>query len=138
MHVQKVMHNGASFVAPETPIKKVASIMKKEDIGAVPVAKDQRLVGIVTDRDLALRVLADSADPVKLTAADVMTKNIASCRSDQTVDEAIHLMQQKKIRRLPVIDSHDHLVGMLSLSDISHHASRETSGGLIQSVATPH
>lgn len=138
MRVQKAMHNGASSVTPETPIKKIVAIMKKEDIGAVPVAKDQKVVGMVTDRDLALRALADSAEPAKLTAADVMTKNVASCRSDQTVEDAIHLMQQKKIRRLPVIDSDDHLVGMLSLSDISHHASREKSASLIQAVATPH
>lgn len=138
MHVETAMHKGARFVAPDTPVKAIAALMKKEDIGVVPVTKDQRVIGIVTDRDLAIRSLSDSLDPATLTAADVMSKNITFCRSGQTVEDAIRLMQHNKIRRLPVIDDQEHLIGMLSLGDLSHHVSREICGSLVRAVAAPH
>lgn len=139
MKIEQAMHKGAEWVAPDTPIKQIARIMKDKDIGAVPVGENERLVGIVTDRDLALRTLADGArDPATLTANDVMTKGVIHCRADQSVEDAIRLMEAKKVRRLPVIDQKRHLVGMLSLGDVSHHASREISGKLISAVAMPH
>ncbi len=87
---------------------------------------------------MALRLLSNGADPKSQTARDVMTKGIIYCRSDQSIEDAIHLMEDKKVRRLPVINDKKRLVGMLSLSDISHHASRELSGELVQAVAMPH
>jgi CBS domain-containing protein len=138
MNIEMAMHKGATWVSPDTPIKEVAALMKKEDIGSVPVGENDRLVGMITDRDLALRVLPDGADPTTLKAGDVMTKGIVYCRTDQSIEDAIHLMEDRKIRRLPVINDKKRLVGMLSLGDVSHHASRELSGELMQAVASPH
>jgi CBS domain-containing protein len=112
--------------------------MKKDDIGAVPVCENDRLVGMITDRDLALRLLPNGIDAKRQTARNVMTSGIIYCRTDQTIEDAVHLMEDKKVRRLPVIDANKRLVGMLALSDISHHAGRELSGELMQAVATPH
>lgn len=138
MNIEKAMHKGAKWVSPDTPVSEIAVLMKKEDIGSVPVGENDRLVGMITDRDLALRVLPDGADPKALKARDVMTKGIVYCRTDQSIEDAIHLMEDKKIRRLPVINDKKRLVGMLSLGDVSHHASQELSGELVHAVASPH
>jgi len=138
MNIEKAMHKGAKWVSPEITVSEIAALMKKDDIGAVPVGENDRLIGMITDRDLALRVLPDGADPAKLKARDVMTKGIVYCRTDQTVEDAIHLMEDKKIRRLPVINDQKRLVGMLTLGDVSHNASRELSGELMHAIATPH
>lgn len=138
MNIEKAMHKGAKWVAPETSVREIAALMKRDDIGAVPVGENDRLIGMITDRDLALRVLPDGADSAKLKARDVMTKGIVYCRTDQTVEDAIHLMEDKKIRRLPVINDKKRLVGMLTLGDVSHNTSRELMGELVHAVAMPH
>ena len=138
MNIDKAMHKGAQWVSPDTPVSEVAALMKKDDIGSVPVGENDRLIGMITDRDLVLRVLPNGADPTKLKARDVMTKGIVYCRTDQSIEDAIHLMEDKKVRRLPVINDKKRLVGMLSLGDVSHHASRELSGELVHALASPH
>ena len=138
MNIEHAMHKGAEWIAPDTPVSKIASLMKKSDVGSLPVGENDRLIGMVTDRDLAIRALADGKDISKLTARDVMTKGIIYCRTDQSLEDAVHLMEEKKIRRLPVIDKDKRLVGMLSLGDISHHGGRELSGELLHEVAAPH
>ncbi len=138
MDISKAMHAQADWVSADTPVSEVARIMQKDDIGAIPVGKDDRLIGMITDRDIALRVVAAGRDPAKTTAEEVMTKDIVYCRTHETVEDAIHLMDQKKIRRLPVINDKQRLVGMLSLGDISHAVGRELSGELLRAVSDHH
>lgn len=138
MEIAKAMHPKAKWAGDDTPITEIAKMMKKDDIGAVPIGKDDKLIGMVTDRDIALRVVAKGRNPAKTTAAEIMTKGIVWCRSSSTVEDAIHLMEQKKIRRLAVIDDNKRLVGMLSLGDIAHAVSRSLSGEVLQAVAAHH
>lgn len=138
MEIAKAMHSQAEWASADTPVSEVAKMMQKDDIGAIPVGKDDKLIGMVTDRDIALRVVAAGRDPAKTTAEEIMTKGMIYCRTTETVEDAIHLMDQKKIRRLPVIDDNKRLVGMLSLGDISHTVSRELSGELLRAVAAHH
>jgi CBS domain-containing protein len=138
MKVEDVMHNGVSCVQPDAPIKEIAELMKTDDIGSVLVCENDRLAGVITDRDLVMRLLGDGSDPFQKTARDVMTKGVVYCRTNQTIEDALHLMEDKQIRRLPVINEDKRLVGMLSLGDIAHRAGRELTGELIQAVATPH
>lgn len=138
MEIAHAMHRHADWASAETPISEVAKMMQKDDIGAIPVGKDDKLIGMITDRDIALRVVAEGRNPAKTTAEEVMTKGIIYCRTTESVEDAIHLMDQKKIRRLPVIDDKKRLVGMLSMGDISHAASRELSGELLHAVADHH
>ncbi|WP_338721750.1 CBS domain-containing protein [Devosia sp. XK-2] len=112
------MHKGANCVPADMPVGEITALMKKDDIGAVPVCENDRLVGMITDRDLAMRLLPNGTDPKRQTARNVMIAGIVFCRTDQSVEDAVHLMEDKKIRRLPVIDDKKRLVGMLSLSDI--------------------
>lgn len=138
MKIVDAMHKKADWANADTVVSEIATMMAKDDIGAVPVGKNDKLIGMVTDRDIALRVVAKGKDPAKTKAEEVMTKGIVYCRTNETVEDAIHLMDQKKIRRLPVIDDGKRLVGMLSLGDVSHAVSRELSGELLHAVAGHH
>ncbi|QEE35324.1 CBS domain-containing protein [Octadecabacter sp. SW4] len=138
MEIVAAMHERADWASADTPVSEVAKMMQMNDVGAIPVAKDDKLIGMVTDRDIALRVVAKRRDPTKTTAEAIMTTGIVYCRTTESVEDAIHLMDQKKIRRLPVIDDDKRLVGMLSLGDISHAVSRELSGELLHAVADHH
>ena len=138
MKVSEVMHRGVNWVAPDASLAQIAKIMKNDDVGAVPVGENDRLIGMVTDRDIALRALASDRDTASLTARDVLTKGIVYCRTDETVEDAIRLMESKQIRRLPVIDDKKRMVGMLSVGDISHHSGRELMGELMMAVSASH
>ena len=138
MKVKDVMHKGTTCVEPGTSVKEIAKRMREGDIGAIPVKADNRLVGIVTDRDITCRALADSGDPAKMTAKDIMTKDVVCCSPDDDIKVAIETMEARQIRRLPVTDSHKTMIGMLSLGDISHKVSKELSGEMLRAVSGHH
>jgi CBS domain-containing protein len=138
MKVKNAMHKNAEWVSPETPITQIAKQMKDLDIGSLPVGENDRLIGMVTDRDIACRGVANGKDVSKLTARDVMSKGIVYCTDTEDLDDAVRLMETKKIRRLPVINEQKRMVGMLSLGDVSHAASREMSGEVIAAVSAHH
>lgn len=138
MKVRQVMHKGAEACDPATPVAEIAKLMKTGDIGAVPISDNGKIVGMVTDRDIALRALADGRDPNKLTARDVMSASVSCCGEDEEIDKALRLMEDRKIRRLPVTDAKSKLVGILSLGDISHAVSQSVSGELVKAVSAHH
>lgn len=137
-NVAEAMHAGVEWISPATKLPAIAAIMKNKDIGAVPVGENDRLVGMVTDRDLAVRGLADGKDVQNLTAADVMTKPIVYCRAEQPIEEAVRLMEARQIRRLPVIDQNKRMVGMLSLGDVSHCVQPALSAEVLSAVSSHH
>jgi len=138
MKVKDVMHRGVTWVEPTTTIREIARMMRDNDIGSVPVGENDRLVGIVTDRDIICRGVADGADFSALSARDVMSKPIIYCRADDELEYAIRIMEKNKIRRLPVIDKGKRLAGMLALGDISEIGGREKAGEVMRSVSAHH
>jgi CBS domain-containing protein len=138
MKVKDAMHQGAEWVEPQTPIGEIARKMRDLDIGAIPVGENDRLIGMVTDRDIACRAVANGTDPGKLTARDVMSKGILYCRETEDLEDAMRIMEQKQVRRLPVINDRKRMVGMLSLGDIADAASHELSGEVIAAVSAHH
>jgi len=138
MKVKDVMHKGATWVDSSTPISKIAKKMRAEDIGAVPVGENDRLVGMVTDRDICCRGLGNRHDPKALTARDVMSKPILYCKADDEIASALSKMKKSKVRRLPVIDAKKRLVGVLSLGDVSAKTSREIAGAALKALAAHH
>jgi len=138
MKVKNAMHKGAEWIAPETPVAQIAKRMKELDVGSLPVGDNDRLIGMVTDRDITCRAVANGHDISKVTARDVMTKGIFYCRDSEELDDALRIMETRKIRRLPVIDEKKRMVGMLSLGDVSHAASHELSGELCAAVSAHH
>jgi CBS domain-containing protein len=138
MKVKDVMHKGAEWVDPQTPVAEVAKRMRDLDIGAIPVGENDRLVGMVTDRDIACRGVANGKDCGKLTAREVMSKGILYCNDTEDLEDALRIMEQKQVRRLPVINDKKRMVGMLSLGDIAHAASHELSGEVAAAVSAHH
>jgi len=138
MKVKDAMHPGATWVQPDTSIMVIAKMMRDEDIGSVPVGENDRLIGMVTDRDIICRGLAGGQDCNTLTAQDVMSKPIVYCRADEYLEDALRIMEKNRIRRLPVIDENKRLVGMLALGDITHLGGRELAGEVMRSVAEHH
>ena len=136
--VSKAMHKGVEWRTPDTPLTEIAKVMRTHDVGAVPIGENDRLVGMITDRDIVCRGLAQGGDMTKLMARDVMTKGIVYCRDSEDIEDAIHLMEDKQIRRLPVIDKNKRMIGMLSLGDLSHVVSRDLSGELAAAVSAHH
>ncbi len=138
MKVKRAMHKGAMWISPETPLLEIAKMMKEQDIGALPVGEKDRLIGMVTDRDIVCRGVASGGDLAKLTARDVMTKGITYCQEEHDIEEALEMMERNKIRRLPVIDGGKRMVGILSLGDISHAATRELTFEMVKAVSAHH
>src|SRR6185436_2303089 len=119
MKVKDVMHKGVDWVSPDTPITEIAKLMRAHDIGCIPIGEDDRLVGMVTDRDIVCKGLAGNGfDASRAKARDVMTDGIHCCREDDDLAKAVHHMETLKVRRLPVINKSKRLVGMISLGDI--------------------
>src|SRR5262245_3070236 len=118
MKVKDAMHAGVTWFEPSTPLTELARAMRDQDIGSIPIGENDRLVGMVTDRDIICRGLALNGDCLKMTARDVMSKPIIYCYEDEDVDDAVHVMEKHCVRRLPVINSEKRMVGMLSLGDI--------------------
>ena len=138
MKVKQVMHQGVEWVAPTTSLRELARLMKKHDIGCIPVGENDRLVGMVTDRDIVCRGLANGKDPAGCTARDVMTRGITYCSEEQELSDAIRVMEEKRIRRLPVLDKQKRMVGILSLGDVSGASDNRMSGEVLSAVSAHH
>ena len=118
MKVKDAMHKGGFWVGPDTSITEIAKLMDKNGIGAVPIGENDRLIGMVTDRDIVCKGLAkDTFDARRATARDVMTSGIHCCGEDDDLAKAAQHMEELKVRRLPVINKDKRMVGVLSRHD---------------------
>jgi CBS domain-containing protein len=139
MKVKEAMHKGVEWVGPDTPVTEVAKLMRANDIGAIPIGENDRLIGMVTDRDIVCNGLTqDGFNPQRATARDVMTPGIHCCREDDDLAKAVKHMEELKIRRLPVINKNLRMVGILSLGDVSHSAPGNLLSECVKSVADHH
>ncbi|MGE5500312.1 MAG: CBS domain-containing protein [Ignavibacteriales bacterium] len=138
MKVREVMHRGVACAEPGTPIRDVAAMMLKADVGSIPIHEKGRLVGIVTDRDIAVRAVADGRDIDALTAREVMTFDPLCCRESDDLDRTIALMEHRKVRRVPVIGDAGEPIGMVSLGDIAGRVGKDESGELLNAVSEHH
>lgn len=135
MLVKEIMSKKVICADLDETIISLAKKMKENKIGAVPVCNSGKLLGMVTDRDIVTRAVADGADLTKTTARKIMSTKPISSRETETLEDAVHLMEQKHIRRLPVMDTGDHLVGMISLDDIAVHSPHELSGEALEALS---
>jgi len=122
MNIKEIMSKNVEIVVPDTLLAEVAKKMQASDCGSVLVGKDDRLLGVITDRDLALRCVAESHHPAETTAEQVMTKEILYCRDTDSVEDVALNMTKNKVRRLPVLDKDKRLVGIISLGDLAVHS----------------
>jgi CBS domain-containing protein len=138
MKVKEMMHKGAEYVAPNAKLQVIAKKMRDYDVGSIPVCEGGKIVGMVTDRDIAVRALADGQDVSELEAKHVMSEDVVFCRDTEEAEDAIRIMEDNRIRRLPVLNEAKKLVGMVSLGDISHALSQELTGEVTRAVTAHH
>ncbi|MGI5849581.1 MAG: CBS domain-containing protein [Christensenellales bacterium] len=118
MKIKEIMSKEIASLKPDDPIETAAQLMKQYDVGSIPVCENQKVVGIITDRDIALRSVAVGQNTKSQKVSDIMTTNITIGNPEMNVHDAARIMSEKQIRRLPIVESNS-LVGMVSLGDIS-------------------
>lgn len=137
MNIRDVMTTDVSFVGPDTPILEIARKMRDHDIGSTPVVDNERLVGMVTDRDIVVRIVADGGDPRVKTARDAMSPGVLYCFDDESVEAVLENMGDQQIRRLPVVNRGKRLVGVVSLGDLALSGKRRAAGEALQEISQP-
>jgi CBS domain-containing protein len=136
MRVNEVMSRDVKVASPTDTLQQVARLMGELDAGAVPVAENDRLVGMVTDRDIAIRGDARGCDPKQTAVREVMTaEKVKYCFEDEEVDQVAQNMAEQQIRRLPVLNRDKRLVGIVSLGDISARTQTSTAGEALRGVS---
>ena len=134
-----VMTKDPVCALPEDSVRKVAEVMRSQDIGPVPIVDslDRRLlVGIVTDRDLALKVVAEGRDPETTRVGDVMTRDLVSCREDDDVSKALNAMSNMQLRRIPVVDRDGRIVGIIAQADVATRLDEpEKTGEVVKDIS---
>jgi CBS domain-containing protein len=134
MHVRDAMSRDVESIRSTLTAKAAAERMATNGIGYLPVSDHGKLVGIVTDRDIACRIVAEDRDPKTTKVADIMSKGVAYCFDDDDLAAAVHLLEKNRVRRLPVLDRKEHLVGILSLSDVAQHAPQHLTAEILDAV----
>jgi CBS domain-containing protein len=134
-----IMTQDLVYCWPDDPVSKAAQLMKKEDIGPVLIVDNEKartLVGIVTDRDLALKIVGEGRDPQKTKVEEVMTRKLVTCHADDNVDNAIKAMAQYQLRRIPVVDDNNRLVGIISQADVATRVDEpEKTGEVVKEIS---
>ena len=119
MQIREIMTPDVDVIAPNASLRDAAAKMKQLDIGAIPVCDGLKLQGMVTDRDIVIRAVAEDRDPSQTRVSEVMSTEIAYCFEDELIEQAAKLMESKQIRRLPIVDRNKQLAGIVSLGDIA-------------------
>ena len=134
MKVSEVMSSPPVTVTPGTPVRQAAALMRENDVGALPVLEQGQLVGIVTDRDLVVSVVAVSKDPGDRAVGQAMTSAPVCCNDTQSIAQAVAMMGDAQVERLPVIDQQDRLVGVITLGDIAVNVSEVLAGQAVAEI----
>jgi len=128
MKVRDVMTSEVTTANADTSLEEIATMMKSEDTGAIPVVEEEELLGLITDRDIVIRCVAEGRDPAEVSAEDILSENLEVVDPDTDVQEALDLMGRHQIRRLPVVEN-GKLVGMVSLGDLAVKQNDEQDTG---------
>jgi CBS domain-containing protein len=133
--VHEVMTERPRAVTPETPLSEVAQVMETEDVGSVPVVEGDRLVGIITDRDIVVRAIAKGKDPRGIPAADISSRELVTVNPDDDLSDALELMARYQVRRLAVTAEDERLVGVVSQADVALQGKDKDTGEVVQSIS---
>jgi CBS domain-containing protein len=129
MKVKDAMTRGTECLAPDATLQTAAQRMRELNVGSMPICDNDRLAGVITDRDITIRATADGCDPKTTRIREAMTPQIVYCYEDQDVQEAARLMEEKQIRRLVILNRDKRLVGIVSLGDLATKTGSETRPG---------
>jgi CBS domain-containing protein len=135
--VRDVMTERPRVVTSDTPVTQVAELMESEDVGSIPVLDGEQLTAIVTDRDIVVRALAKGKDPRGMPVREVFSTEIITVGPDQDLSEALQIMAANQVRRLPVVDEENRLVGVVSQADVAIGAKEKSVGEMVQEISRP-
>ena len=133
--IRDAMTSNPRGVEMSTPVAEAARLMKTEDVGSLPVLEGDRLVGMVTDRDIVIRVVAEGNDARSATVGEIASRDLVTIDPQQDLDEALRLMSQHQVRRLPVVEEDGKLVGILAQADVAQKAPDAKTGQLVQDIS---
>jgi CBS domain-containing protein len=137
MKIKNVMTQGAELIAIDATVKQAAERMRTLNVGALPVKSDSVLKGIITDRDITVRAIADGKNPNEVKVNEIMSENIAACKEEDDIEQTADLMKEKQLRRLVVTDDDNQIVGMISIGDLCTKCNPELAGDVVKEVSEP-
>lgn len=138
MLVKEIMSTNPACCTAETSLQEVAKMMVTNDCGSIPVVENNahnKLIGIITDRDITCRTVAEGKNPLDLTSADIMTKKVFTVTSKTSIEDCLNLMETKQIRRVPVIDDNGNCYGMVAQADIAINIGNHKTAELVQKIS---
>jgi CBS domain-containing protein len=133
--VRDVMTTEPCAIDADKPVAYAAKMMKDEDVGLAPIVEGDRLVGAVTDRDIAIRAVAEGKDPQTTPVNEIASKQLVTIDPDQDLDEALRLMARHQVRRLPVVEEDGKLVGVLAQADVAREGMDQKTGEVVQQIS---
>jgi CBS domain-containing protein len=140
MKAKDVMSKGPKTVQADTSVRDAAKLMKSEDVGLIPVVAgggESSVVGVITDRDIAIRCVAEGKDSGTCTVRELMSAGATTCRPDDDLDDVMAVMGKEQIRRIPVVDERGMLVGIVAQADIARNAKDKKSGDMVEKISQP-
>ena len=140
MKAQDIMSKNPKSVTPQTTVQEAARLMKEEDVGVIPVVESQgskRLVGLVTDRDLAIRHVAEGHNSASCPVSEAMSSNPRTAKASDSVDQIMDLMGKEQVRRIPIVDERGDLVGIVAQADISREADDKKAERTVEKISQP-
>jgi CBS domain-containing protein len=138
MQLHEVMTPNVEVVHPDEPVQEAASLMRSLDVGSLPVYDGNKMHGIITDRDITIRATAEGRNPQQTKVREVMSSGLVYCFEDQSVEEAARLMEGRQIRRLPILDRNQQLVGIVALGDLALELPDERAvGQVLEAISEP-
>jgi CBS domain-containing protein len=133
--IREVMTSNPRTIEADKPVADAAKLMRDEDVGLAPVVEGHRLVGTLTDRDIAIRVVAEGKDPASTPVRVVASTEVVTVNPEQDLDEALGLMAQHQVRRVPVVEQDGRLVGVVAQADIARQADKHQTGELVGHIS---
>ena len=133
--VHEVMTDSPRCVTPETLLSEAAELMESEDMGSLPVLDGEQLAGLVTDRDIVIRAIAKGKDPPGMPVREVASRELVTVHADDNLSDALKLMASQQVRRLPVVDQDNRLVGVLAQADIAAGAKERAVGEMVEEIS---
>jgi CBS domain-containing protein len=133
--ISDVMSSNPCAIDQDKPVSYAAKMMRDEDVGLAPIVDGDRLVGTVTDRDIAIRVVAEGKDPDSTKVIEIASRELVTIDPQQNLDEALRLMARHQVRRLPVVEEDGKLVGVVAQADIAEHAPGAKTGELVEEIS---
>ena len=136
--ISDVMTARPLAVESQTSVREAARLMESEDVGSLPVVEEgARLVGVVTDRDVAIRVVAAGRDPESTSVGDIASRDLVTLTPEDDLDDALALMAREQVRRLPIVVRDGELVGVVSQADVAHSAKEKHVGEVVEAISRP-